>query len=77
MNHIKLHLSASMVIAFSWVYAHIHRAAYTYYYQHSRWGIKSPPLDGKLLKQRVHIGAMDKAGRAHSTTSTSSSPRRR
>ena len=49
----------------SWVYAHIHRAAYTYYYQHSRWGIKSPPLDGKLLKQRVHIGAMDKAGRAH------------
>ena len=54
-----------MVIAFSWVYAHIHRAAYTYYYQHSRWGIKSPPLDGKLLKQRVHIGAMDKAGRAH------------
>ena len=49
----------------SWVYAHIHRAAYTYYYQHSRWGIKSPPRDGKLLKQRIHIGAMDKAGRAH------------
>ena len=49
----------------SWVYAHIHRAAYTYYYQHSRWGIKSPPLDGKLLKQRIHIGAMDKAGRSH------------
>ena len=49
----------------SWMYAHIHRAAYTYYYQHSRWGIKSPPLDGKLLKQRIHIGAMDKQGTAH------------
>lgn len=49
----------------SWMYAHIHRAAYTYYYKHSRWGIKSPPTDGKLFKQHLHIGAMDKSGTSH------------
>jgi hypothetical protein len=48
----------------SWVYAHIHRGAYTYYYNNT-YGIKSPPKDGKLFKQRIHIGAMDKSGRAH------------
>ena len=49
----------------SWVYAHIFRAAHMYYYGHSSWGIKSPPKDGKLLKQSIKIGAMDKSGRAH------------
>jgi hypothetical protein len=48
----------------SWVYAHIHRGAHKYYYDNT-YGIKSPPKDGKLLKQRIHIGAMDKSGRAH------------
>ena len=49
----------------SWVYAHIFRAAHMYYYGHSSWGIKSPPKDGKLLKQSIKIGAMDKSGRSH------------
>ncbi|MDR0941113.1 MAG: hypothetical protein LBM68_02675, partial [Bacteroidales bacterium] len=48
----------------SWVYAHIHRGAWTYYYNNT-FGIKSPPTDGKILKQRIHIGVMDKSGRAH------------
>ncbi len=48
----------------SWVYAHIHRGAYTYYYANT-YGIKSPPKDGKFLKQRIHFGGMDGAGRAH------------
>lgn len=48
----------------SWVYAHIHRGAHTYYYANS-WGIKSPPKNGGFLKTRVKIGAMDKSGRAH------------
>ncbi len=48
----------------SWIYAHIHRGAYTYYYANT-FGIKTPPKDGKLFKQRIHIGAMDKSGRAH------------
>jgi hypothetical protein len=48
----------------NWVYAHIHRGAYTYYYAND-YGIKSPPLDGKLFKQKIHIGAMNKSGRAH------------
>ena len=49
----------------SWVYAHIFRAAHMYYYGHSSWGIKSPPKDGKLLKQSIKIGAMDKSGTSH------------
>ncbi len=48
----------------SWVYAHIHRGAWTYYYNNT-YGIKSPPKDGKLFKQRIHIGAMNKSGRSH------------
>jgi len=51
-------------IGMSWVYAHIHRGAYTYYYA-NRWGIKTPPKNGGFLKTRIKIGAMDKSGRAH------------
>jgi len=51
-------------IGMSWVYAHIHRGAYTYYYA-NKWGIKSPPKNGGFLKTRIKIGAMDKSGRAH------------
>ena len=49
----------------SWVYAHIFRAVHMYYYGHSNWGIKSPPKDGKLFKQSIKIGAMDKSGTSH------------
>ena len=48
----------------SWIYAHIHRGAYTYYYANT-YGIKTPPKDGGFLNQRIHIGAMEKSGRAH------------
>jgi hypothetical protein len=50
----------------SWVYAHIHRGAYTYYYA-NEWGIKSPPKnDGHgFLAQRIHLGAMNNEGRSH------------
>lgn len=52
----------------SWLFAHIFRAAHTYYYNHSRWGIKAPPRrDGvfQLLQQRLHIAGKDKSGRSH------------
>ena len=39
----------------SFLFAHIFRAAYTYYYQNHRWGIKEPDERG-LLEQRLHIG---------------------
>ena len=48
----------------SWIYAHIHRGAYIYYYANT-YGIKTPPLDGGLLNQRIHIGAMENSGRSH------------
>lgn len=48
----------------SWIYAHMHRGAYTYYYANT-FGIKTPPKDGQLLNQRIHIGAMEKSGRSH------------
>jgi hypothetical protein len=48
----------------NWVYAHIHRGAYTYYYANN-FGVKSPPLDGKVFKQKIHIGAMNKSGTSH------------
>lgn len=48
----------------NWVYAHVHRGAYTYYYANN-FGIKSPPQDGKVFKQKIHFGVMDKSGRAH------------
>jgi hypothetical protein len=50
------------------LFAHIFRAAYTYYYKHANWGIKAPPRrDGLLsfLDQRLHIGGKDKAGTSH------------
>lgn len=52
----------------SFLYAHIHRAAITYYYENWRWGIKTPPTrDGifKFLQQRLHIGGKDKTGRSY------------
>ncbi|HOP31487.1 MAG TPA: hypothetical protein PKZ64_18080 [Spirochaetota bacterium] len=42
----------------SFLFAHIFRAAYTYYYKNSIWGIKTPPTrDGifAILQQRLHI----------------------
>jgi hypothetical protein len=47
----------------SWVYAHIHRAAYTYYYANT-FGIKTPPERNLFKLQRLHIGAMDASGRS-------------
>lgn len=49
----------------SWCYGHIHRAAYIYYYRNGNYGIQSPPRQGGVLNQRLHIGAMDKAGTSH------------
>ncbi|MFZ5942277.1 MAG: hypothetical protein ACOYXB_17055 [Bacteroidota bacterium] len=49
----------------SWCYAHIHRAAYNYYYNNAEYGIQSPPRQGGILNQRLHIGAMDKDGTSH------------
>ena len=49
----------------SWLYAHIHRAAITYYYYNDRWGINTPPERGNFLSQRLHIAGKDKAGRSH------------
>lgn len=52
----------------SYLFAHIFRAAHTYYYKRSQWGIKAPPRrDGILgsLNQRLHIAGKDKSGRSH------------
>ena len=49
----------------SFLFAHIFRAAHTYYYKHSQWGIKAPPRrDGILafLNQRLHIAGKDESG---------------
>jgi len=51
----------------SFLFAHIFRAAHTYYYKHSQWGIKAPPRrDGifGFLNQRLHIAGNDEAGRS-------------
>ncbi len=51
----------------SYLFAHIFRAAYTYYYKHSQWGIKAPPRrDGMFgfLNQRLHIAGKDASGRS-------------
>ena len=52
-------------IGMSGVYAHIHRGAYTYHYQNDKYGIQSPPRQGGILNQKLHIGAMDKDGTSH------------
>ncbi|RIJ50118.1 hypothetical protein D1614_05065 [Maribellus luteus] len=39
----------------SFLFAHIFRAAYTYYYKNYLWGIKTPDERG-FLEQRLHIG---------------------
>lgn len=49
----------------SWMYAHMHHGAYTYYYKHNNYGIQAPPRQGGILNQKLHLGAMDKSGRAH------------
>lgn len=52
----------------SFLFAHIFRAAYTYYYNHNNWGILSPPeRDGltQLLQQRLHIAGKDTEGQSH------------
>lgn len=49
----------------SWMYAHMHHGAYTYYYKHSTYGIQAPPRQGGILNQRLHLGAMDESGRSH------------
>lgn len=49
----------------SWCYAHIHRAAFQYYYKNSIYGIRKPPMQGGVFNQNLHIGAMDKEGTSH------------
>lgn len=46
----------------SFVYAHVHRAAYTYWYNNS-YGIKTPPKDS-FWSRKVKIGCFDEADRA-------------
>lgn len=46
----------------SWVYAHIHRGAYTYWYDNS-FGIKTPPKNS-FWSRKVKIGAFDADGRS-------------
>ncbi len=49
----------------SFIFAHIFRAAFTYYYKFSRWGIKPPPRrDGILgaLQHRLHIAGKEESG---------------
>jgi hypothetical protein len=46
----------------SFVYAHVHRAAYTYWYNNS-YGIKTPPKNS-FWTRKVKIGCYDKADRA-------------
>ncbi|MCQ2959451.1 MAG: hypothetical protein MJ198_04595 [Bacteroidales bacterium] len=49
----------------SWMYAHIHRAAVTYYYNNTRYGLSAPPRCGGILsQQKLHIGAKSKIGRS-------------
>ena len=45
---------------FYWAYGIVFRAAYIYYTQNSRWGIKKPPYNRGLLKQNLHIGIKNK-----------------
>lgn len=52
----------------SYLFAHIQRAADTYYYKNDTWGILPPPTrDGvfAFLLQRLHIAGKDKEGQAH------------
>ncbi len=54
----------------TWLYAHIHRAAMTYYYQHDNWGIKPPPTREPggffdIFNHRLHIAGKDKSGTSH------------
>jgi hypothetical protein len=51
----------------SWLYAHIHRAAITYFYDYGKWGLTPPPRRKgiKKLKHRLHIAGKDKSGRSH------------
>jgi len=44
----------------SWVYAHVHRAAFRYWYNNT-YGIKTPPKN-RVWKRKVKIGVMDKGG---------------
>lgn len=54
----NLNISSGM----SFVYAHVHRAAYTYWYNNT-YGIKTPPKDS-FWSGKVKIGCFDKADRA-------------
>ena len=51
----------------SWLYAHIHRAAITYFYDYGKWGLTPPPRRKGIrkLKHRLHIAGKDKSGRSH------------
>lgn len=49
----------------SWCYAHIHRAAYEFYYLNDKYGIQKPPSQGGFLNQNLHMGTMDSEGRSH------------
>jgi hypothetical protein len=47
----------------SFLFAHIFRGAYTYYYKHNQWGIKAPTKRG-FLQERLHICGIDGSGRS-------------
>lgn len=56
----------------NYIYAHVHRAAFIYYYNHNNWGLQSPPDDNyfsglgvfNLIGHKLHIGASE-GGRSH------------
>jgi hypothetical protein len=49
-----------------YVYANVHRACFTYWFNISSFGIKTPPKDS-FLSPRVKIGVYDTAGRAYAS----------
>jgi hypothetical protein len=57
----------------SYIYAHVHRAAYTYYYQSARWSIQAPPSRSYfsglgiigLIGHKMHLGVANGTGRSH------------
>ncbi|MFY9242945.1 MAG: hypothetical protein WAO74_07960 [Polaribacter sp.] len=46
----------------NWTYAHVHRAAYMYWYNNNH-GVKTPPKNSRW-KRKVKIGVKDESGRA-------------
>lgn len=50
----------------NYIYAHVHRGAYEYYYRHFEYGLQQPPTDNNSpLGSKMHLGALQGNGRAH------------